>query len=326
MAMKAVLKWTAWLVLGLAVILAGTYLALRRPDIPFSTLEAKYANGASRYLDLPGELHVHYRDQGNPKGPVLVLVHGFSASLHTWEPWVGLLGDQYRIITLDLPGHGLTRAPTSYKPSIDAYADLVAQATAKLNAPKFVLAGNSMGGGVAWNLATRYPDRLVGLVLVDSAGWPHEGENARSPLVFKLLRYPLARALGQQLDTSSLVAAGLKDAFHNKALVDQAMIDRYVELGRGEGHRALIMALQTGRKSMTQAEAKAALGAIKTPTLVMHGEDDALIPVADGKALAAAIPGASLILYPDTGHIPMEEKAAQSAADLKAWLKAKGLG
>jgi len=77
---------------------------------------------------------------------------------------------------------------------------------------------------------------------------------------------------------------------------------------------------------MTQAEAKAALGAIKTPTLVMHGEDDALIPVADGKALAAAIPGASLILYPDTGHIPMEEKAAQSAADLKAWLKAKGLG
>jgi pimeloyl-ACP methyl ester carboxylesterase len=324
--MKTVLKWVGFVCLGLAVLLAGAYLALRRPDIPFKTLEAKYANSASRYLDLPSGAHVHYRDQGNPTGPVLVLVHGFSASLHTWEPWVGLLGNQYRIISLDLPGHGLTRAPAGYKPSIEAYADLVAQTTARLNAPRFVLAGNSMGGGVAWNLATRYPERLNGLVLVDSAGWPHEGTNARTPLAFKLLRFPIARALGQQLDTSSIVAAGLKDAFHNKALVDQAMIDRYVELGRGEGHRALIMSLQTGRKPMTVDQAKALLATIKVPTLVMHGEDDALIPVADGKALAGAIPGASLILYPATGHIPMEEKAEQSASDLKAWLKLKGLG
>lgn len=324
--MKTVLNWVGYVFLGLAVLLAGAYLALRRPDIPFTTLEAKYANSASHYLDLPSGAHVHYRDQGNPKGPVLVLVHGFSASLHTWEPWVGLLGGQYRIISLDLPGHGLTRAPANYKPSIDAYADLVAQTTARLDAPRFVLAGNSMGGGVAWNLATRYPERLNGLVLVDSAGWPHEGANARTPLAFKLLRFPIARALGQQLDTSSIVAAGLKDAFHNKALVDQAMIDRYVELGRGEGHRALIMNLQTGRKPMTVDQAKALLATIKVPTLVMHGEDDALIPVADGKALAGAIPGASLILYPATGHIPMEEKADQSAAELKAWLKLKGLG
>jgi alpha-beta hydrolase superfamily lysophospholipase len=147
--MKTVLHWAGFLVLGLAVLLAGAYLALRRPDIPFKTLEAKYANSASRYLDLPSGVHMHYRDQGNAKGPVLVLVHGFSASLHTWEPWVGLLGGQYRIITLDLPGHGLTRAPADYQPSIDAYADLVAQATARLNAPRFVLAGNSMGCGLA---------------------------------------------------------------------------------------------------------------------------------------------------------------------------------
>jgi hypothetical protein len=120
--MKTVLKWVGFVCLGLAVLLAGAYLALRRPDIPFKTLEAKYANSASRYLDLPSGAHVHYRDQGNPTGPVLVLVHGFSASLHTWEPWVGLLGNQYRIISLDLPGHGLTRAPADYKPSIEAYA------------------------------------------------------------------------------------------------------------------------------------------------------------------------------------------------------------
>jgi pimeloyl-ACP methyl ester carboxylesterase len=86
------------------------------------------------------------------------------------------------------------------------------------------------------------------------------------------------------------------------------------------------MNLQTGRKPMTVDQAKALLATIKVPTLVMHGEDDALIPVADGKALAGAIPGANLILYPATGHIPMEEKADQSALDLKAWLKLKGLG
>ncbi len=101
----------------LALCLGLLALAGCAKTIPYSTLEARYASPASRYMDLPGGLHVHYRDQGRRDGPVLVLVHGFSASLHAWEPWVQRLSPDYRIVSLDLPGHGLTRAPDDYVPS-----------------------------------------------------------------------------------------------------------------------------------------------------------------------------------------------------------------
>ena len=74
---------------------------------------------------MPGGLHVHYRDQGRPDGPALMMVHGFSASLDAWEPWVARLKGDYHIVTLDLPGHGLTRALTGYAASIDGYTDIV---------------------------------------------------------------------------------------------------------------------------------------------------------------------------------------------------------
>jgi pimeloyl-ACP methyl ester carboxylesterase len=323
--MKTVLKWSGYLVLGVLVLLVGAYLALRRPDIGFDTLEAKYANSASRYLDLPGGLHVHYRDQGNPRGPVLVLVHGFSASLHTWEPWVQRLGGHYRIITLDLPGHGLTRAPKNYEASTAAFADVVADTTADLGVTSFVLAGNSMGGGAAWTFALRHPDRLKGLVLVNSAGWPHEQAGAKSPLVFKLLRYPAARAIMRDIDTSSLIASGLKSAFVEQSLVTDSMVQRYVDLGRATGHRDILLALQTSRVPMSAGQTTALLNTITAPTLVMHGDQDALIPVEDGRALAGAIPGAKLIIYPEVGHVPMEQIANKSADDLAAWLESRGL-
>jgi pimeloyl-ACP methyl ester carboxylesterase len=109
-------------------------------------------------------------------------------------------------------------------------------------------------------------------------------------------------------------------------MVDQAMIDRYVALGRAEGHRAIILNQQVGRKMRTEGEVRALLGAFKMPVLVMHGQEDEIIPVAQGQALAAAIPGSTFILYPKVGHIPMEEVADKSAADLDAWLKEKGIG
>jgi alpha-beta hydrolase superfamily lysophospholipase len=142
---------------GLAalVVVVGLvgWLLLRGPDIPYEKLEAKYATAASHYADLPGGVHLHYKDEGKADGPVLVLVHGFGDSHFSWEGWVARLGDRYRIITVDLPGHGLTRAPAGYVATADGYADLIDALAAKLALPKFAIAGNSMGGGVAWQTA-----------------------------------------------------------------------------------------------------------------------------------------------------------------------------
>lgn len=301
-----------------AIILACVALAGCAADIPYERLEAKYANAQSHYMDIPGGVRVHYRDQGKRDGPVLVMVHGFSASLHTWEPWVQRLGADYRIVTLDLPGHGLTRTPAGYATSLDGHVATVEAVTEKLALPRFVLIGNSMGGATAWNYTLAHPDRVRGLVLVNSAGWPRAEAPKSQPLAFKLMRNPVGRAILRRVNPRPVVEPGLKDAYLDESLVTPALVDRYVDFARAPGRRSMLLAQQAApRRQVTPESFKA----IRTPTLVMHGDDDKVIPVADGKGLAGAIPGAKLITYPKVGHVPMEQIPGQSAKDLRAFVE-----
>ena len=306
--------------LTIGAILAAGWFALQRGDIGYDRLEIVYANADSRILPLENGLRVHYRDVGPRDAPVIVLVHGFSASLHTWDPWVADLKHDYRVISLDLPGHGLTNCAENGKTGSDQFVDTVDEVTRSLGVGKFTLAGNSMGGGVAWAYALAHPDRLDALVLVDASGWPETAEDAGSdPLVFRLLRNPVARRLMKNTDMTMLVRSGLRDSFANPDLATEDMVNRYTALARAPCHRDAIMALMTGRGAHAPAT-KAALAAISVPTLVLHGEQDKLIPVSAGHKFAEAIPGAELIVYPDAGHLPQEEVAAQSAQDLREFL------
>lgn len=299
---------------GLGLLVAGCVIL--RPDIPFATLESRYANGQSRFMALPGGLRVHYRDQGNPAGPPLVMVHGFAASLDAWEPWTARLGDRYRIVTLDLPGHGLTRAPADWRPSLTAYAVVVSEVTARLSLPPFALIGNSMGGGVAWTYALQHPDRVRALVLVDSIGIPARREQQKTPLVFQLLKTPPGRFVAAHMDARSMAESGLKQAYVDPSLVTQGLVRRYVDLSRAPGHRRILTSGEGGGPTITAQT----FAAIRVPTLVLHGEADALIPVASSRALAGAIPVAQLITYPGVGHVPMEQIPERSAADVRAFL------
>lgn len=321
--MKTLGKVLVGLLVAVAVVLVGGWLMLRRPEIPWSTLEAKYATPASKYLTLSDGVRVHYRDQGRADGPVLVMVHGFAANLETWEPWVQRLGKDYRIITLDLPGHGLTRAPDGYTLKRSGFVDIVDEATRKLGVEKFVLIGNSMGGGVTWNYALAHPDRVQGIVLVDAAGWPQKREDGRDgPFIFKVLKNPVGRFLVKDLDTSAMTRAGLRDAFEPQPdLATEAMAARYVEMSRAPGHKEIILGLMSGYDPADSATTEK-LAAIRVPTLVMHGDTDRLIPVEAARRFGDAIKGSKVVIYEKTGHIPMEQVADRSAADLDAWLKA----
>ena len=316
--MRGVLRLAGWILAAAVALAAAGYIALLRPDIPYDRLESKYAGPTSRFMDLPGGLRVHYRDQGLRGGPVLVMVHGFSASLNAWEPWVARLGDRYRIVTLDLPGHGLTRAPSGYRPNTIVYADLVDTLARRLRLGPYVVIGNSMGGAVAWEDALRHPDQVRALVLVDAAGWPEERRpHGDGPLVFKVLGSPVGRLLIRGVDTRAMAADGLRDAYIDPALVTPALVDRYVELSRAPGHRDILLAIVTGRPG---PETRATFHTLRTPTLVMHGMEDRLFPYTDGQAFAAAIPGARMVGYSGVGHVPMEQIPDRSAADLRAFL------
>jgi pimeloyl-ACP methyl ester carboxylesterase len=317
--MRGFLKWTG-IIMGAAVLLAVlAFLALQRPDIPYERLEAKYANAESEYVELPDGVRMHFRDQGPVDAPAIIMVHGFAASLHTWEPWAERLSDAHRVITLDLPGHGLTRATEDYEASTQGFVAAIDALADAEGIERFTLIGNSMGGAAAWNYALAHPERLNGLVLVNAAGWRPEtvDESEREgppPILFSLIRNPIIGPLIRNLDMRPLTRQGLRSAFIDRSRVDEAMIDRYVELSRGPGHREILLNIeQNGASPVRMAE-------IAAPTLVMHGAFDNLIPVSAGRYYAATIPGAELVVFDNVGHVPMEEVPDESATALEAFL------
>lgn len=302
----------------LAILATCLALAGCAADIPYPDLEKKYGNAASRYMELPNGVRVHYRDQGKRDGPTLVMVHGFAASLHTWEPWVARLGPDYRIVTLDLPGHGLTRTPEVYATSLDGHVATVDAVTRKLALPPFVLIGNSMGGATAWNYTLAHPDRVRALVLVNSAGWPRDEAPKSQPLAFRMMRNPVGRAILRNVDPRPVAEPGLKSAYVDETIITDEVVTRYTELARAPGRREMILAQQARPRNPVTPDS---FKTIAAATLVMHGDDDTVIPVSDGQALAKAIPGAKLITYPKVGHVPMEQIPDRSAEDLRAFLQ-----
>jgi pimeloyl-ACP methyl ester carboxylesterase len=313
------LKILGIIVCVLVVLMVGIWLKLRGPDITFAALEAKYAGQGSRFVDLPGGYHVHYRDEGDPSRPLLVLLHGFGDSYTSWEGWVRELQTQFRIVSLDFPGHGLTRAPQDSKLSAEGLADFVDSFAATLKLPKFAVAGNSMGGGVAWQLAVRHPDRIWALILVDAAGFPNDKPPGEVPLAFRILQYPVGRAILRNIDNRPLIENGLKMDVYDKSLITPFIVDRWAEFQRAPGHREILMAVNFAAHAGATADLVAT---IKVPTLVLWGEADPLIEPAAARKFAAAIPGAQLIVYPKVGHLPQIEIPQRSAADVAVFLKA----
>jgi len=302
--------------LGLIIVLAAAgWLLLLRPDIPYATLEARYGYADSQYMALPGGVRVHYRDLGPRAAPAIVLVHGFAASTHAWDGWARALSGSYRVVVLDLPGHGLTRTPPGYVVRSDSFEGVVDAATRRLGLARFTLAGNSMGGAVAWSYALDHPDRVERLVLVDAAGWPRRERGGAT--IFKFINNPIGRRVLRTIEIRPLMTQGLRAAYVDPALVTPALVNRYVDLARAPGHRDILL----GQKPRREASV-ADLSRIHVPALVMAGQDDRVIPAADSERFHRAIPGATLILYPGVGHVPMEQIPDRSAADLKAWLEA----
>lgn len=315
--MKKLLKWLAALIL---VAVAALFIWGYAPDTDGAAMKAKYGSNASRYVELEPGLTVHYRDQGKRDGRTVVLIHGSNASLHTWEPWVALLGKDYRIVSLDLPGHGLTGRHPGGVYDYPVFVDVVDKLLTRLDIPKAVIGGNSMGGGTAWMFALAHPEKTEAVLLVDAAGAP-QWQARKTPIGFRLARMPVIKELTRVIAPRSLFESSIKTSMSVQSKIDDALVDRYWELNRYPGNREATMkrfSLPHNNRQATQET----LAAIKVPTLILWGEEDNLIPVKSANWFAGAIPGSKLIVYPNVGHIPMEEVPEKSAADVKLWLDA----
>lgn len=311
------MKWL-WRILGvLAIALVAAFLLLRVPDTDAAAMRAKYGGPPSQFVKISTGPTIHVRDEGPRDAPVIVLLHGSNADLHTWEPWVKRLEDRYRIVRYDQRGHGLTGPAADGRYGTDAFAaDVEAMANA-LKLDRFVLAGNSMGGGIAARYAMLHPERLVGLVLVDAGGAAIRREGGGGNLAFTIARIPVLNSVASPLLPRSMVDKSLHQTVLNQSVATPEAVDRYWELARYPGNReATMQRFATGYTTFTPAEVRA----IEVPTLVMWGEGDPLIPFAAAKWYLANLPNAKLVSYPGIGHIPMEEAPDRSAADLAAFV------
>lgn len=304
------------ILLTVATVLAAGWLALRRSDIPYDTLEFAYSLPQSEFVTLEGGLKVHYTDTGPRDHPGIILVHGFAASLHTWTAWRSALETDFRVVTVDLPGHGLSRAETPDRVTLDRFSDVVLELADTLELPSFTLAGSSMGGAVAWITALKAPDRIDGLVLVGASGWASEGANERRPLAFKLLDNPVIRVLVRDLDMSAMVEATLRDSYVDQTFVTEELVQRYTALIRAPGHRMTLTQLFGGRPAVT-AEA---LSVLDMPTLILWGREDNLVLVENADKFKAAIPQAELVIYDAVGHLPHEEVAADTLQEMREFM------
>src|SRR5216684_3918318 len=271
-----------WLRRGLWALLATIALVIASQvarDVPLDELKRSFAGGASRFVDLDG-LSVHYRDEG--EGPPMVLLHGTGASLHTWDAWTEALRGHFRVIRMDLPGFGL--------------------------------AGNSLGGQIAWSYAVAHPARVRALVLVDPTGYPID----RPALLFRLARIPGLSWLVTKLDPGPLTEKTLRDAYGDPRKVTPALVERYHMLALREGNRRAFV-----KRVAQRAEDRSAdVGKVRSPTLILWGAQDRLVPVAHAHRFQRAIPAARLIIYDGVGHVPMEEIGERSAADADAFVSA----
>lgn len=305
-----------WIVGIVAALIALAFLLLGDPSVPREELVKKYGQAPSQYADLGNGITAHYRDQGNARGPVVVLLHGSNASLHTWEPWVVELADQFRIVTVDLPGHGLTGPVPGGDYSQEGMVKFVDEFATAMKLPPFALGGNSMGGGVAARFAIEHPARLTHLILVDAGGMPTQTE--RDPgIAFRLARTPILQNLMLYVTPRRLLEENLKTAIGDDTLVTAEMVDMYWELNRREGNRAAsLKRFQTEGDTFVQDNA----AKIAVPTLILWGEADTLTPPDMGEAYTKAIKGSRLIVYNNVGHIPMEEVSETSSQAVREFM------
>jgi pimeloyl-ACP methyl ester carboxylesterase len=312
-----------WIVRLVGVLLMLSALALslsRAPDRPVQSLVARWAPPPSDFIEVKGQL-VHLRDEG-PRGDPepLVLIHGTSASLHTWEGWVRALKPTHRVISFDLPGFGLT-GPFSgqYPPedySGDAYARFTIDLLDTLKVPRAVLAGNSLGGEVAWRTAYLAPQRISRLILVDASG-PFFTPIA-VPLGFRLARIPLLNPIVESALPRALVAQSVAAVYGDPTKVTPELVDRYFELTLREGNRR---ALGLRVQSLVNGADQERIATLKLPTLILWGAKDRLIPPDTAHRFEHDIAGSRLVLFDELGHVPQEEDPARTVAAVKTFLQ-----
>lgn len=305
------MSWRAALLSGVVAVL-GLAAWLWTPDKPRSELQARYLASPADLVPV-GDWRLHVRDSGPRDAPVVLMLHGFGASLHTWDTWAQGLNATHRVIRFDLPGNGLSEPDPEGNYTDARSLQLVLALMDQLGVARASVVGHSIGGRMAWTLAARHPGRVERLVLVAPDGFASPGfeygKAAEVPAVLGLMRYVMPK---------SVLRMNLAPAYANPAALTDELTTRYHDLMLAPGSRqAMLMRLQ----QTVLTDPRPLLATTTAPTLLVWGEADAMIPMANAQDYLGAVKGSRLVTFPDTGHLPQEEAAQASLQVVAQFLR-----
>jgi len=252
---------------------------------------------------------LHYSEAGT--GTPIVLLHGFPLSSEIWRAQRSGLSDRWRVITPDLRGHGKTPAPDGAY-SMEAMAQDLLALFDSLRIPKAIVLGHSMGGYVTLAAAKIAPERLlaVGLVASQAAADTEEARQGR----FKTIEKVAAEG-------NTVVAAAMIPRLFAPG-ADPRIVDVARQMILNTPRAAIIGTLQA---MAARENTEAVLAKMKVPVLLLAGEHDQIIPLVKSQSLAAAVPGAKLVVIEKVGHMPMLEDPARTTAEIGEFLRTSGL-
>lgn len=297
------MKHTIKIIIGLLATIILILVLISDRDKPVEELIPLYTSNSSQFMPLLG-MNVHYRDEGvKTDSAPLILIHGMSSSLNTWDSVALILSKERRVISLDLPGFGLTGPSPENTYNYDYYSKFIDSFTARLNLKQFILTGNSMGGGISWNYALHNPEAVSKLILIDAAGYPKKNESGS--LGFKLASTPVINNLLLFVTPKALVRKSLETIYYDQKLVTDAQVERFHDIAIREGNRKA--ALQIFKGSFATTKHKGQINQVKTPTLILWGDKDNLISVENARRFNQDIKESKVEIYPNVGHVPMEE-------------------
>lgn len=264
-----------------------------------------------RYETIDG-LRLRYVRKGD--GPPVLLLHGISSSLYTWKDVLPALAAHHDVIAMDFPGFGDSAipAPASGERTLRSVVGLMD----RLGIARASVVGNSLGGAIAVALAAGFPDRVDRIVLIDPAGYNFAP--ADRPFLLRLAALVPAPVL-EALPVRPLVSLGLRQVFHDDALVTPDKIAEYVAPMRRPGASAALHALLLGTDDL---HFPGVIREVRAPTLILWGRYDTWIPPRDADRFAADIKGARVVMM-EAGHMPQEERPAETAARVEEFLGAE---
>ncbi len=299
------------------VFLIGSAAWLYTPDKKITELESTYLRAPTDYVEVAG-MRLHVRDDGPPAAnkdvTTVIMLHGFGASLLTWEPWAAQLKSDMRVIRFDLPGFGLTGPDPTGDYSDARSLQILTALMDKLGVARASVVGNSIGGRIAWKFAAVHPERVEKLVLIAPDGFASKGfeygKAPEFPAAMKLMRYVLPAAA---------VKMSMAPAYGDAEFMSDSLVTRYRDLMLAPGVRDAMLARLAQSILVPPEEI---LKSIQTPTLLVWGEKDQMIPFANSKDYLRLLPHATIASFPRLGHLPFEEAPGESLVPVRAFLLA----